>query len=100
MLIYNTTYLIADRKFGPWIKWLREIHIPFMLSCGFSNPLAAKILTADSEQEGTSIAVQFQIQNFQLLKIWDEENAEAILNDLSERFGSEVLSFATVMEML
>ena len=65
MLIYNTTYLIADRKFGPWIKWLREIHIPFMLSCGFSYPLAAKILTADSEQEGTSIAVQFQIQNFQ-----------------------------------
>ncbi|NCB83542.1 MAG: DUF4286 family protein [Bacteroidia bacterium] len=100
MLIYNTTYLVADRQFGPWIKWLREVHIPFMLNCGFMNPLAAKILTADSEQEGTSIAVQFQIQDLQLLRIWDEENAESLLNDLAERFGSEVLSFATVMEML
>lgn len=100
MLIFNTTYLVSDRQYGPWVKWLQEVHIPFMLKCGFLNPLAAKIITADNEQEGTSIAVQFQIRDFQLLNIWDEENAETLLNELSERFGSEALSFSTVMEML
>ena len=100
MLIYNTTYLVADRQYGPWIKWLQEVHIPFMLSCGFTNPQAAKILTANEEQEGTSIAVQFQIQDFYQLNLWDENNAETLLNDLSERFGADVLSFTTVMEIL
>ena len=100
MLIYNTTYLVADRQYGPWIKWLHEVHIPFMLGCGFCNPQAAKILTADNEQEGTSIAMQFQIQDFHRLNIWDEEYAGTLLNELSERFGSDVLSFTTLMELL
>ena len=100
MLIYNTTYLVADRQYGPRIKWLQEVHIPFMLSCGFTNPQAAKILTANEKQEGTSIAVQFQIQDFYQLNLWDENNAETLLNDLSERFGADVLSFTTVMEIL
>lgn len=100
MLIYNTTYLISDRQYGPWVKWLQEVHIPFMLSCGFINPQAAKILTASDEQEGTSIAVQFQIQDFYQLNIWDEKNAENLLKDLSERFGADVLTFSTVMEIL
>ena len=100
MLIYNTTYVVSDRQYGPWIKWLREEHIPYMLNCGFSNPLTAKILNADSEQEGTSFAVQFQIPDFHLLKLWDDENAETLLNELAGRFGAEVLSFSTVMEIL
>ncbi|MHB9056137.1 MAG: DUF4286 family protein [Paludibacteraceae bacterium] len=100
MILYNTTYLVADRQYGPWIKWLKEIHIPFMLNCGFTNPQAAKILTADKEQEGTSIAVQFNIQDLSILKIWDEEFAETQMNDIARRFGADVLSFSTVMEML
>lgn len=100
MLIYNTTYLVSDRQYGPWIKWLKEVHIPFMLECGFSNPQTAKVLSAEKDQEGTSIAVQFLISDFQRLSIWDEEYAESLLGELSERFGSEVLSFSTVMEII
>lgn len=100
MILYNTTYLVADRKYGPWIKWLKEIHIPFMLNCGFTNPQAAKILTADKEQKGTSIAVQFKIQDLSILRIWEEEFAETLKNDIARRFGADVLLFSTVMEML
>ncbi|HHT22447.1 MAG TPA: DUF4286 family protein [Bacteroidales bacterium] len=100
MLIYNTTYLVADKQFEPWMKWVREVHIPFMLNCGFSNPQVAKVLTTDPEQEGTSISVQFQIEDLRKLSIWDKEHAEMLLCELSERFGSEVLAFSTVLEVL
>lgn len=82
------------------MKWVNEVHIPFMLDCGFSNPQVAKVLTADPEQEGTSISVQFHIEDLRKLSIWDEEYAETLLGELSERFGTEVLSFSTVLEVL
>ncbi len=100
MLIYNTTYLVADRQFGPWMKWVNEVHIPFMLECGFSKPQIAKVLSADPEQEGTSITVQFHIPDFLQLSNWDEEHAESVLGGLAERFGSDVLAFSTVLEIL
>ncbi|MFV0392079.1 MAG: DUF4286 family protein [Paludibacteraceae bacterium] len=100
MLIYNTTYLVADRQFGPWMKWLREIHIPFMLDCGFNNAQIAKVLTNDANQDGTSVTVQFLIEDMYKLTVWDEEHAEKLLESLAELFGSDVLSFSTVLELL
>lgn len=100
MLIYNTTYLVADRQFGPWMKWIREEHIPFMLECGFEKPQLAKVLNADADQEGTSVTVQFQIENLHKLSLWDEEYAESLMSEMAERFGAEVLSFSTVLEIL
>ncbi len=100
MLIYNTTYLVADKQHGPWTKWIREEHIPFMLECGFSNPQIAKMLTADSEQDGTSITVQFHIPDLYQLSIWDEAHAENLMNNMAEKFGADVLAFSTVLEIL
>ena len=54
MLIFNTTYLVSDKAHGPWLKWIREQHIPFMLdSSYFSNPQVARVITSDKE-DGTS----------------------------------------------
>ncbi len=100
MLIYNTTYLVADKQYGPWTKWIREEHIPFMIGCGFTKPQIAKVLTADSEQEGTSITVQFHIPDLYQLSIWDEAHAEELLSDMADRFGADVLAFSTVLEIL
>lgn len=100
MLIYNTTYLVADRQYGPWTKWIREEHIPFMLKCGFEEPQIAKVLSTDPEQEETSITVQFHIENMHQLSQWNEQHAESIFSEMSERFGADVLAFATVLELL
>lgn len=99
MLIYNTTYLVADRQFGPWMKWVREVHVPFMLNCGFTDPQIAKVLTSDPAQEGTSITVQFRIEDIRNLTAWDEEYAETLLMSMAELFGTDVLSFSTVLEL-
>ena len=100
MLIYNTTYLVSDRQYGPWIKWIREEHIPFMVECGFEKPQIAKVFSADPEQEGTSVTVQFHIGNMHQLSIWDEQYAESLLAGMAERFGADVLAFSTVLELL
>ena len=98
--IYNTTYLVADRQFNPWFKWLTEVHIPNMLGTGsFTRPQIAKVLTEDKKQEGVSVSVQFLVNDLITLQLWEENDAELMQIDLASRFGTEVLSFSTVLEL-
>lgn len=98
--IYNTTYLVADRQFNPWFKWLNEEHIPNMLGTSyFTNPQIAKVLTEDKEQEGVSVSVQFLVNDLYTLQMWEENDAKKMLSELASRFGTEVLSFSTVLEL-
>ena len=50
MLIFNTTFLVSDKVHGPWLKWVREQHIPFMLESDlFSKPQVAKVLSVEEQ---------------------------------------------------
>ena len=101
MFIYNTTFLVTDRRFNPWFKWLKEEHIPNMLNSGyFLKPQIAKVLTAESDQEGMSVSVQFIVNDLENLQNWIDNNEIRLQNDLSLRFGTEVLSFSTILELM
>lgn len=100
MLILNTTYLVSDKMYGVWFKWLYEHHIPFMLNSGyFEKPQVAKVLS-NEPQDGTSYSVQFQTANMRSLEAWNGKYAEAFLEEFSMQFGEEVLLFSTVLQVL
>ena len=100
MLIFNTTFLVADRVHGAWLKWVREEHIPFMLSSEmFSKPQIAKVFSAE-EQDGTSYSVQFHIADMPTLENWHIEYAKEFEQNFSKKFGTEVIFFATVLELI
>ncbi len=101
MFIYNTTFLVTDRRFNPWFKWLKEEHIPNMLSTGyFSKPQIAKVLTTEKDQEGMSVSVQFIVKDLDNLQSWMDNEEIRLQNNLSLQFGAEVLSFSTILELM
>ena len=100
MFIFNTTYLVSDKAHGAWLKWVREQHIPFMLgSSYFTNPQVARIITSD-KQDGTSFSVQFHIQDMKTLKLWNKEYSLLFQENCSQQFGTEVIFFTTVLELV
>ncbi|MDD5185416.1 MAG: DUF4286 family protein [Paludibacter sp.] len=100
MLIFNTTYLVSDNVHGAWHKWIKEQHIPFMLQFKpFSNPQVAKVITGQ-EQEGTSFSVQFHIRDMETLSIWNEKYGNAFQDNCSQQFGTEVVFFTTILELV
>ena len=100
MLIFNTTFLVSDSVHNDWHKWINEQHIPFMLQFKpFSNPQVAKVLT-DQRQEGTSFSVQFHIRDMETLSIWNEKYGKAFQENCSRQFGTEVVFFTTVLELV
>jgi len=100
MLVFNTTYLVSDKVYGIWLKWVVEQHIPFMLnSAVFSKPQVAKVL-ADEDQDGTSFSVQFHVQDMETLKRWAHNYSEIFKSDFGAKFGTEALFFSTTLELM
>jgi len=100
MLIFNTTYLVSDKAHEAWLTWVREQHIPFMLeSTYFSLPQVARIITS-AKQEGTSFSVQFHVPDMRTLKLWHKEYNLSFQENCSKQFGTEVIFFTTVLEVV
>lgn len=100
MLIFNTTYLVPDNLYKNWIKWLREENIPFMLRSGyFDKPQIAKVYV-QQEQEGESFSVQFNVSGLDELEQWHIKYAEEFQLEFKQRFGEEIMFFATVLEII
>lgn len=100
MLIFNTTFLVADTALEAWYKWIPEQYIPFMLQFKpFSKPQVARVITSH-EQEGTSFSVQFHIRDMETLGIWNGRFGKALQENCAHEFGSEVIFFTTVLELL
>lgn len=100
MLIFNTTFLVSDKVHGPWLKWVREQHIPFMLESEmFSNPQVAKVLS-NEDQDGTSYSVQFHVSDMKTLEDWHMLHATTFQRNFSGKFGTDAIFFATVLELV
>ena len=100
MLIFNTTYKVATNQNENWLEWMNNQHIPFMLESGlFSKPQIAKVLGSE-DNEGLSFSVQFLIQDIDSLMDWHRENAVSFQNNCSAKFGTEVVFFTTVLELI
>lgn len=100
MLIFNTTFLVSDALHGKWMKWVKEEHIPFMLTSEtFTQPQLAKVYSQE-DQEGTSFSLQFLVSDLSELEKWHMDYAVAFEKIMLEKFGSEVLFFATILEII
>jgi len=100
MIIFNTTYCVPETVFEKWNGWVRGFHIPRMLETGyFSEPRLCKVL-AEAEDAGDSYSLQFQAENMDTLLSWNEKFGKESENNFSREFGTEVLYFSTILEVL
>lgn len=100
MIIYNTTYLVSDKAYTSFLKWITTKHIPHQLELGyFKNPRVCKVLH-EEQQEGTSVSVQLEAENIEAVTIWNEKHGDLFKMEISSLFSEEVLCFSTCMEVI
>lgn len=100
MLIFNTTYKVSGSQNENWLNWIKEQHIPFMMSSGdFSKPQTTKIVGSE-DNEGISYSVQFHIYDMTTLIQWHKEFATSFQNNCKAAFGEDVSFFSTVLEIV
>jgi hypothetical protein len=100
MIIYNTTYSVSDKVYGSFLKWVKEKHIPQMISSGyFSESKLSRVLT-DEDQDGNSISLQLTAESVNAVSKWREQYGDLFEMEISSLFSVNVLYFSTFLEII
>ncbi|MDT7829238.1 DUF4286 family protein [Pricia sp. S334] len=100
MIIYNVTTNIDASVHSEWLSWMRETHIPDVLSTGkFLNAKMSKVLI-DEEMGGITYSVQYTTIDKETLQKYYTEDAERLRNDAVKRFPNKFVSFRTEMKIV
>ncbi len=97
MIIYNTTYTVANADARNFIIWVHEAYIPKAQEGGIlRNARLMQILT-HKDPETECFSLQFEVESTALLQKWYAQNGKALVDDLLQTFGENVVGFSTLM---
>ncbi len=100
MIIYNVTSNIPDHLLEEWLDWMQHTHIPEVLATGkFNKARLLKVLGAE-ETGGSTYAVQFNTDSMATLEKYYTEDAPALRDKTRRKFGDEVVSFRTELQII
>lgn len=98
MIIYNVTVNVEHDVHDEWLAWMRQTHIPEVLSCGiFTESRMFKIL-GDEESGGTSYAIQYLCPTLNDYHRYRDEFAPALQKAALDKFKDKFVAFRTLLE--
>jgi hypothetical protein len=82
-----------------WLEWIRQ-HIPQVLGTGlFMDARLTRVLVKESDGDST-FSVQYKAINREALDLYYEKHAPQLRKEGLEKFGENVLSFRTELELI
>jgi len=99
MLIYNVTINIDESVHDAWVDWMKQQHIPSMLSTGkFSNAVMTRVLV-EEEMGGVTYSVQYRTKDRETLEQYYREDAPRLRAE-SVPFEGKFVAFRTELEIV
>ena len=100
MFIYNVTVQVDKDIAKQWLNWLREEHIPELMSTGcFTHCQVVKLLDVD-ESEAITYAIQYYSASRELIDKYVNDYAADIRNKTVAKWSDRFVAFRTVMEVI
>lgn len=101
MIIYNTTYHIADSHECEFVEWIKSRYIPRAVECGtLTQPQLALVMGREEGSDGNSYSLQFHVQGVDALESWYRRTGAVLVSELERQFGTHVAGFSTLMQVL
>lgn len=102
MIIYNTTYHVANTREQEFVEWIRSEYIPRAIESGeLSLPQLTLVMSAEAEQNGgNSYSLQFHAASVEMLEIWYRKTGLSLVKEIESRFSQEVAGFSTLMQKI
>ena len=100
MIIYNVTIKIQESIKQDWLHWLKEEHIPDVISTGcFTHALILQLLEVD-DTEGPTYAVQYFAESKGLYNNYIENHAATMRQKGFDKWGDKFIAFRSVMQVV
>jgi hypothetical protein len=100
MYIYNVTTNVHESVLKKWLLWMKEKHIPNMLSTGkFSSAKMSQVLVKE-EMGGVTYSVQYTTDSLETLEAYYNENASKLRKEAMLLFKDKIVAFRTELKVI
>ncbi len=100
MIIYNVTVKVDSDIKDDWLQWMRDVHIPKVMDTGCFSDYDIMRLRYPKDDEGKTYAFQYYCADMDQLETYHREFAADLQREHSEKYGSHVAAFRTILERL
>ena len=97
MILLNTTYVVNTDQESQFLEFLRNEIVADLRNDGFFSDLKLRLVYTD-EDATVNYCLQAQCDDMDRLENWMMMNSKTMALNLRQKFGTSVLSFATVLE--
>ncbi|KUO64553.1 MAG: hypothetical protein APF83_06785 [Lutibacter sp. BRH_c52] len=100
MYIYSVTTNIEESIHDEWLKWMKEKHIPDMLSTGkFSYAKMSQVMI-EEDMGGTTYSVQYTTDSLESLQDYYKEDAARLREEATKLFCGKFVAFRTELKII
>lgn len=100
MYIYNVTTNIEESVHDEWLQWMKEKHIPDMLSTGKFIYAKMSQVMIEEEMGGTTYSVQYTTDSLDTLQDYYKEDAARLRDEAIKLFNGKFVSFRTELKVI
>jgi len=100
MIIYNVTLKAEQDIADAWVQWMKTEHMPDLMDTGlFADCRLCRLLEQD-ETDGVTFVAQYFCDSMEQYNHYIDKYAEAMRGKFFKLFGSKVVAFRTLMEII
>lgn len=100
MYIYNVTINIDESVHDEWLKWMREKHIPDMLSTGKFSKAKMSQLMLEEEMGGITYSIQYTTDSIETLQEYYNDYAAILQEEGLRLFKDKFVAFRTELKVI
>lgn len=99
-IIYNVTVKVEKEIADDWLNWLKNEHVPDVLSTGcFTNAVIVRLLETD-DSEGPTFAIQYHADSKAQYNRYIDSFAQIMRRKSFDRWGDRFIAFRSVMQIV
>jgi hypothetical protein len=98
MILYNVTVSVEESIHEEWLQWMKNVHIPEVLSTGLFNGHRVLNLLGDYNTGGVTYCVQYFLDNMDKYKEYEQNHAPSLQASHLARYSDRAVSFRTLLQ--
>ncbi|GAB3553941.1 DUF4286 family protein [Spirosoma fluminis] len=98
MVLYNTTYSVAQEVADDWLHWMKTFYLPAVAATKLPTGHRLLRLLTELDNGGVTYSVQLDFTSRDDYDIYQHQHADAMQRRIQHRFANQLVSFDTLLE--